>query len=76
MNTRYYNSPLNSKYSRFRCSYSLFTGRRVQLAALSRLFEGFLDDGPQFVIRVVVVVLYKIGLGTDKGTATPLYCYL
>ena len=28
---------------------------------MSKLLGGFLDDGPQFVIRVVVVVLFGIG---------------
>jgi hypothetical protein len=34
---------------------------------LSKLFEGFLDDGPQYVLKLVVVVLTGIGLGTEKG---------
>ena len=37
------------------------------MAVLSKLFEGFLDDGPQFVLRLVVVVLFGIGIGQDKG---------
>ena len=36
------------------------------MAVLSKLFEGFLDDGPQFVLRLVVVVLFGIGIGQDK----------
>ena len=27
---------------------------------LSKLFEGFLDDGPQFVLKLIIVVLYGI----------------
>jgi hypothetical protein len=34
---------------------------------MSKLFEGFLDDGPQFVIRLVIVVLFGFGMGKDKG---------
>ena len=41
------------------------TDRRHQLASLAKLMEGFLDDGPQFVLKLVVVVLYGIGLSTD-----------
>ena len=37
------------------------------MALMAKLFEGFLDDGPQFVLRLVVVVLYGIGIGTDRG---------
>ena len=48
--------------------YTLFTGRRAHLASLAKLFEGFLDDGPQFVLKLVVVVLYGIGLSKEKGT--------
>ncbi len=46
--------------------YALVTDRRHQLAALAKMLEGFLDDGPQFVLRLIIVVLYDIGLGTDK----------
>lgn len=45
--------------------YALVTDRRHQLASLAKLMEGFLDDGPQFVLKLVVVVLYGIGLSTD-----------
>jgi hypothetical protein len=40
---------------------------QVHIAMLSKLFEGFLDDGPQYVLKLVVVVLTGIGLGTEKG---------
>ncbi len=33
---------------------------------LSKLFEGFLDDGPQYVLKLVIVVLTGIGLSTEK----------
>ena len=29
-----------------------------------------MDDGPQFVIKLVVVVLYGIGIGKEKGTTS------
>ena len=32
-----------------------------------------MDDGPQFVIKLVVVVLYGIGIGKEKGTTN---CYV
>ncbi|TRY76978.1 hypothetical protein TCAL_12031 [Tigriopus californicus] len=48
------------------CGYTLVTGRKRHLAALAKLFEGFLDDGPQFVIKLIVVVFYRIGIGKDK----------
>ena len=50
-----------------RAIYTLITGKNFELAVLSKLFEGFLDDGPQFVLRLVVVVLFGIGIGQDKG---------
>jgi hypothetical protein len=34
---------------------------------LSKVFEGFLDDGPQFVLRLVVFVLHGIGKENDRG---------
>ena len=37
------------------------------MAILSKLFEGFLDDGPQFVLRLVIVVLFGIGTKNEKG---------
>jgi len=43
------------------CFNTLRTGENRDLAILSKLLGGFLDDGPQFVIRVVVVVLFGIG---------------
>ena len=49
-----------------RCIYTLITGNNWELAVLSKLFEGFLDDGPQFVLRLVVVVLFGIGIGHEK----------
>ena len=51
----------------FRSIYTLITGQKRHLARLAKLFEGFLDDGPQFVIKLVVVVLYGIGIGKEKG---------
>lgn len=48
------------------CIYTLCTGKNRELAIMSKLFEGFLDDGPQFVLRLVVVVLFGIGIGQDK----------
>ena len=30
---------------------------------MTKMFEGFLDDGPQFVLRLVVVVLFGIHIG-------------
>eukprot|EP00095_Tigriopus_kingsejongensis_P007483 maker-scaffold580_size130538-snap-gene-0.24 protein:Tk07483 transcript:maker-scaffold580_size130538-snap-gene-0.24-mRNA-1 annotation:"xk-related protein" len=42
------------------CGYTLITGRKRHLAALAKLFEGFLDDGPQFVLKLIVVVFYQI----------------
>ena len=49
------------------CIYTLTTGgKRLHVAALAKLFEGFLDDGPQFVLKLVVVVLYGIGLSSEK----------
>ena len=45
----------------FRAIYSLLTGKNFELAVLSKLFEGFLDDGPQFVLRLVIVVLVGVG---------------
>ena len=45
----------------FRAIYSLITGKNFELAVLSKLFEGFLDDGPQFVLRLVIVVLVGVG---------------
>ena len=29
------------------CAYSFVTARKVHIAMLAKLFEGFLDDGPQ-----------------------------
>jgi len=43
------------------CFNTLRTGKNRDLAIMSKLLGGFLDDGPQFVIRVVVVVLFGIG---------------
>ena len=52
----------------FRCIYTLIKGgRHREFAVLAKLFEGFLDDGPQFVLRLVVVVLFGIGTGKDGG---------
>ena len=34
---------------------------------MAKLFEGFLDDGPQFVLRLVVFVLYGVGAGRERG---------
>ncbi len=45
--------------------YALLRDRRHRLASLAKLLEGLLDDGPQFVLRLVIVVLYDIGLGRD-----------
>ena len=45
----------------FRCFNTLRTGKNRDLAIMAKLLAGFLDDGPQFVIRVVVVVLFGIG---------------
>ena len=42
-------------------------GKHREMAILSKLFEGFLDDGPQFVLRLVVVVLFGIGTKNEKG---------
>jgi len=42
------------------CLNTLRTGENKDLANLSKFLGGFLDDGPQFVIRVVVVVLFGI----------------
>ena len=33
---------------------------------MTKMFEGFLDDGPQFVLRLVVVVLFGIHIGQGK----------
>ena len=30
------------------CAYSFVTARKVHIAMLAKLFEGFLDDGPQY----------------------------
>ena len=49
------------------CVYSLVTSRRLHIASLAKLFEGFLDDGPQFVLKLVVVVLYGIGLSVERS---------
>ena len=48
-------------FSFCRCFNTLRTGKNRDLAIMSKLLGGFLDDGPQFVIRVVVVVLFGIG---------------
>ena len=45
----------------FRSVYTLATSRRKELPILLKLFEGFLDDGPQFVLRLIVFVLYGVG---------------
>ena len=48
-----------------RCIYTLYTGQSqtLELAVMTKMFEGFLDDGPQFVLRLVVVVLFGIHIG-------------
>lgn len=51
---------------------ALVTGQRYHLARLAKLFEGFLDDGPQFVLKLVVVVLYGVGLSDEDGITFPL----
>lgn len=49
------------------CFFTLVkSGKHRELAILSKLFEGFLDDGPQFVLRLVVFVLYGVGMSKDK----------
>ena len=57
----------------FRCIYTLFTGQNRDLAVMTKLFEGFLDDGPQFVLRLVVVVLFGIHIGQGKGNFTVIH---
>ena len=48
--------------------YTLATGKRKELPILAKYLEGFLDDGPQFVLRLIVFVLYGLGReGLDKG---------
>ena len=42
------------------CAYSFVTARKVHIAMLAKLFEGFLDDGPQYVTSL----LHKC---TEKG---------
>ncbi len=65
----YLTSFTNASPIDFRCIYTLIKGgKHREMAILSKLFEGFLDDGPQFVLRLVIVVLYGIGTGKDKGT--------
>ena len=56
-----FNSYASRFFYYFRCFNTLRTGENRDLAILSKLLGGFLDDGPQFVIRVVVVVLFGIG---------------
>lgn len=41
------------------------TGKSRDLAILSKLLGGFLDDGPQFVLRLIIVVLF--GIGSEKS---------
>jgi len=50
------------------CIYTLYTGQSqtLELAVMTKMFEGFLDDGPQFVLRLVVVVLFGIHIGQGK----------
>lgn len=48
------------------CIYTLYTGQNMDLAKMSKMFEAFLDDGPQFVLRLVVVVLFGIHVGQRK----------
>ena len=51
-----------------RSMYTLATGKRKELPILAKYLEGFLDDGPQFVLRLIVFVLYGFGReGLDKG---------
>ena len=51
-----------------RSVYTLVTGKRKELPILAKYLEGFLDDGPQFVLRLIVFVLYGLGReGLDKG---------
>lgn len=51
-----------------RCIFTLFKDSKFrELATLSKVFEGFLDDGPQFVLRLVVFVLHGIGKENDRG---------
>ena len=50
-----------------RCIYTLYTdGQNLDLAVMTKMFEGFLDDGPQFVLRLVFVVLFGIHAGQGK----------
>ena len=52
----------------YRSVYTLVTGKRKELPILAKYLEGFLDDGPQFVLRLIVFVLYGLGReGLDKG---------
>ena len=49
------------------CVYVLIKrGRHREIAVLLRLLNGFLGDGPQFVLRFVAVVLYGNELGSPK----------
>ena len=45
----------------------MLTSKDRELPDMAKLFEGFLDDGPQFVLRLVVFVLYGVGQASDKG---------
>ena len=52
----------------FRSIYTLVTGKRKELPILAKYLEGFLDDGPQFVLRLIIFVLFGLGReGLDKG---------
>ena len=43
------------------CAYSFVTARKVHIAMLAKLFEGFLDDGPQYdhVLQLILAHMAK-----------------
>ena len=71
---------MNIKYSNyhiFRSIFTLVTGKRKELPILAKYLEGFLDDGPQFVLRLILFVLFGLGReGLDKGIGITIRLYL
>ncbi|CAB4056540.1 unnamed protein product [Lepeophtheirus salmonis] len=49
------------------CILSIWSDRYVSTYKFLKLLEGFMDDGPQFVLKLIIVTLYEIGLGREKG---------
>ena len=70
---------MNIKYSNYlfyRSIFTLVTGKRKELPILAKYLEGFLDDGPQFVLRLILFVLFGLGReGLDKGMRITIRLY-